>query len=179
MFIKNANDFVSLIKYSFSLIFWNNKTFINKIELLFIQSRRTRFNLNGLYSSETHFKFVGSKQNDCMDFLVVKHPCDIIVFLSEVYVRILTNQVISISNKLLHLPGKCDLTKYSSSKRDLFWDSCVNFFWCFHFDMCQLLRSSGFFHMYESFPPDVDYSAETFKIINKSYLKYCAKKFNK
>ena len=179
MFIENANDFVSSIKYHFSLIFSNNKIFSNEIELLFVQSRKTRFNLDVLDSPETHFKLVDSKQNRCMNFLVAKDPCNIIVFLSKVYVRILTSQVFSISNDLLLLPGKYDLTKYDSSKRDLFLDSCVNFIRCFYFDMCKLLRPFGFFHMYENFAPNVDYSAETFKIINKSYLEYCAKKFNK
>ena len=128
-----------------------------------------------MYSSETHLKLVDSKQNRCMNFLVVKHPCDIIVFLSEVYVRILSNQVFLISNDVLRSPGKYGLAKYGPSKRDLLFDSCVNFICCFYFDMCKLLRLSGFFHIYENFAPNVDYSPETFKIINKSYLGYCEK----
>ena len=179
LFVENENDFVSTIKYDFSLIFSNNKIFSEEIELLFVQSRKTRFNLDVLYSSETHYKLVDSKQNRCMNFLVAKHPCDSMVFLSEVYVRILTNQVVSISNDLLRMPGKYDLTKYGLSKRNLFLDSCVIFIRCFCFDMCKLLRLSGFFHICENFAPNADYSAETFKIINKSYLECCAKKFNK
>ena len=70
-----------------------------------------------------------------MNFLVAKHRCDIFVFLSDVYVRILTNQVASISNDLLRMPGKYDLTKCGSSKGDLFLDSCVNFIRCFYFDV--------------------------------------------
>ena len=124
-------------------------------------------------------ELVHSKQNCCMNFLVAKHPCDIIVFLSEVYVRILSKQVVSISNDLLRLLSMYDLTKYGPSKHDFFLDSCVNFIRCFYFDMCKLLRPSDFFHLYENFAPNVDYSVETFKIINKSYLDYCAKKFNK
>ena len=172
MFIENAKDFVFKIKHYFSLIFSNNKIFSNEIELLFVQSGKTTFDLDVLYSSETHFKLVDSKQNLCMNVLVAKHPFDIIVFLSEVYVRILTSEVVSISNDLLHLPGNYDLIKYGSSKDDLFLDSCTNFICCFYFDMCRLLRPSGFVHMYENFAPNVDYSAKTFEIINKFYLEY-------
>ena len=110
-----------------------------------------------------------------MNFLVAKQPCDGIVFLSEVYVRILTNQVASISNDLLSMSSK-KMTKFDSSERDLSLDLWVNFIHCFYFDMCKLLTPSGFFHIYESFAANVDYSAETFRIINKSYLEYCSKK---
>ena len=58
------------------------------------------------------------------------------------------------------MPGKYDLTKYDSSKRNLFLDSCINFICCFYFDMCKLLRPSDFFHIYEHFEPNVDESAE-------------------
>ena len=81
-----------------------------------------RFNLDVLYSSETHLKLVDSKQNSCTNFLVANQPCDIIVFLSEVYVRILTYQVVSIFNDLLSMSDK-KMTKFDSSKRDLFLDS--------------------------------------------------------
>ena len=74
-----------------------------------------RFNLDVLHSCKTHFELADSQGNCCINFLVAKHPCDIIVFLSEVYVRILTNQIVSISNDLLRLPGKYDLTKHGSS----------------------------------------------------------------
>ena len=132
-----------------------------------------------MYSSEKHFKLVDSKQNRCMNFLVAKHPCNVIAFLSEVYVKILTNQVVSISIDLLRMPGRYDLTNYGSSKRDLFLNSYFNFIRCFYFQMCKLLRPSGFFHMYEHFVSNINYLAETFSIINKSYLEYSAKKFNK
>ena len=100
VYAKDASDFVSSIKYHFSLIFSNNKIFSNEIELLFVKARRMRFNSKVLYSSETHFQLVNSKQNRCMYFLAVKQPCDIIFFLSEVYVRILINQIVSIFNDI-------------------------------------------------------------------------------
>ena len=106
LYVKDANDFVSSIKYHFSLIFSNNKIFSNEIELLFVKVRRMRFNLEVLYSSETNFQLVDSKQNRCMYFLAVKQPCDVVVFLSEVYVRILTNQIVSISNYIFCMSGE-------------------------------------------------------------------------
>ena len=115
-----------------------------------------RFILDVLYLFETYFQLVGSKQNRCMNFLVVKQPCDIIVSLSEVYVRILTNQIVSIFNDLLRIQVSI-----------------------FYFDMCKLLRADTFVCMCEKCLPNVAYSAETFKIINKPYLEYCSKKFNK
>ena len=55
-----------------------------------------------------HFKLVDSKQNRCMNFVVAKHSCDI-VFLSEFYNRILTNQLVSISNNILDMIGEFNL----------------------------------------------------------------------
>ena len=56
-------------------------------------------------------------------------------------------------------------------KRNMFLNSCSNFIHCFYFDMCKLLRRGAFLYMYENFAPNVDYSAETFKVINKPYLE--------
>ena len=53
-----GQDFVSSIRYHFSLIFSNNKIFSNEIELLFVKARRMRFNLEVLYSSGTYFQLV-------------------------------------------------------------------------------------------------------------------------
>ena len=106
----DVNDFVSTIKYHFSLICSNNKIFSNKVELLLVKLRRIKFSFDVLYSAETHFQLVDSKQNRCMIFLVSKQPCDIIVFLSEVYVGIFTNQIISISNDVLCVSGEYDLS---------------------------------------------------------------------
>ena len=75
-----------------------------------------KFNLDVLYSSETHCRLLDSKQDRCMNVLVVKQPCDIIVYLSEVYVRILYNQIVLISNDLLHTSDGKKETKYGTAK---------------------------------------------------------------
>ena len=116
------------------------------------------------------------------DLLVAKQPCDIIIFLSEVYVRILTNQIVSVSNDLLCMSGRH--TKHVDihtrhTKHNLFLDKGTNFILCFYFDMCKLLRAYPFVDMYEIFMPSVHYLPETFKIINKSYVEYCSKNFKK
>ena len=178
LYVGDADDFVSLTKYHSSMVFSNNDIFSNEIELLFVKSRRMRFNLDVLYSFETYFQLVDSKQNRCMNFLVVKQPCDIIVSLSEVYVRILTNEIVSISNDLLCMSGEYGLSTICE-KRNLFLDSSANFICGLYFDMCKLLRADTFVYMYEKFVPNVDYLVETLKIINKPYLEYCSKKFNK
>ena len=132
MFVENASDFVSLIKYHFSRIFFDN-IFGNEIEKLFIDSRKMKFNLDVLYS---------------------------------------------ISNDILHMLGKFGLSTLHE-KRSMFLDSSAHFTHCFYFDLCKLLRLCAFLYMHERFMSNVDYSAESFKIINKPYLEYCTKKFNK
>ena len=107
-----------------------------------------------------------------MIFLAGKNPCDIIVFLSEVYVRILTNQIASISNDLLCMSGEYSLST-KLEKRHLFLDSGVNFIRAFYFDMCKLLNVFPFVSLYEKFVRNDDYLPKTFKIINKAYLEYC------
>ena len=67
----------------------------------------------------------------------------------------------SISNDILHMLGKFGLSTLHE-KRSMFLDSSAHFTHCFYFDLS-----------------NVDYSAESFKIINKPYLEYCTKKFNK
>ena len=66
LYVQDANDFVSSIKYQFSLT--NNKISGNEVELSFVNSRRMRFSLDVLHSSETHFQVVDSKQNCSMIF---------------------------------------------------------------------------------------------------------------
>ena len=100
--------------------------------------------------------------------MIAKQPCDIIVFLSEVYVRNLTNQIVSISNDLLCMSGEYGLST-RHTKRNLFVDSGINFIVGFYFDMCKLLTAYPFVDMYEKFVPNVNYLTEAFKIINKSY----------
>ena len=40
---------------------------------------------------------------------------------------------------------------------------------------CKLLKLPVFCYMYEKFVPNVDYLAESFKIINKPYFEHCKK----
>ena len=103
-----------------------------------------------------------------MIFLAAKHSCDIIVSLSKVYVRILTNQIVSISNDLLCLSGEYSLSTMLE-KRHLFLDNDVNFIRLFYFDMCQLSNAFPFVSLYEKFVPNDGYWPETYKIIKKPY----------
>ena len=96
-----------------------------------------RFSLDVLCSFETHFQLFDFKQYRCIYFLVVKQPCDIVVSLLEVYVRILTNQIISISNDLLCLRGEYGRSTFRE-KRNLFLDNGISFIRGFNFDMCRL-----------------------------------------
>ena len=59
------------------------------------------FKFDILYSSEKHDERGDSEHNRCKNFLIVKKPVDFVVVLSEVYVRILTNIIYSISNDIL------------------------------------------------------------------------------
>lgn len=119
-------------------------------------------------------KLVDYKQNLCMNFIIDKDPCDIAIFLSEVCVRILTNQLISISNDISRMIGEYGLSKLSE-KGNLFLDYSFIFICPFYFDhICKLLKPSGFQYMNEKFVPDVDYWAKRFKII-KYYLEFVLK----
>ena len=89
----------------------------------------------------------------------------LLLFLPEVYVRILTNEIISISND-----GECGFSSLCQ-KRRLFLDDGASFIKDFYFDL--------YMRMYNNFEPNTHYSTESSKIINKSYLEYCYKKFNK
>ena len=66
----------------------------------------------------------------------------------------------------------------SANQRELFLDYCVDFVRTFYFqNICLLLKSTSFLHMYNDFEINYDYFGENFEIINDSYLQYCMKKF--
>ena len=71
LFVENADDFVSSIKYHFSLVFTIDKSFNKEIELLFVQSFCLCLKTVIL---------IDSKQNRCMNFIIAKHPCEIVIF---------------------------------------------------------------------------------------------------
>lgn len=99
---------------------------------------------------------------------VLKYPCDLVIVLSKVWVRILLNEIISVSNNILN----CG--QYGSSrrkeKRALFLGAGVQFVKKIYFDVCKLLRADAFVDMYKRFEANVHYSASTLKIINKHIL---------
>ena len=67
---------------------------------------KCRFKLDLLYFSKMHSGLVSSTQNRCMNILIVTSPSDLVIVLSEVYVRILLNIFYSISSDTLKMPGE-------------------------------------------------------------------------
>ena len=132
---------------------------------------------NILYSSEKDYELIDSEHNRWMNCFIVKNPADLVVALSEVYVRILTNVFYSISNDILQMTGEYkerDIVEQYS----LFLDYSVNFTRAFYFgNVCMLLKSISFLRMYKDFAVNYDYLGENLKIINDFYLQYCKKKF--
>ena len=100
-----------------------------------------------------------------------------VVVLFEVYVRILLNIFFSISNDILKISGVYK-GRDCVEKHALFLDYCISFVCKFYFEnVCLLLKSTSFLHMYNDFETNCDYSGEDFKVINDSYLQYCVTKF--
>ena len=105
LFVKDADDFVSSVKYHFSRIFVNK--FNNKeIQSLFAEKRKMTIKSDILHSSEKYYELVDSEHNRCITLLILKSPADLVVALSKVYVRILTNVFYSISNDILQMTGE-------------------------------------------------------------------------
>ena len=177
LFVNNANDFVSSIKYHFTHIFPSNNVFNKDLELLFAKANLSHFALDLLYQAGTHYALVDSNQNRCIYFVVAKQPCEFAVKLSEVWNRILINDIVSISNDLL-IEGVYSLSSRKENKA-FFLDNCVKFVKIFYFDACKLLKANAFVYMYEKFEPNVHYCANTLKIVNKPYLDYCERKYSK
>ena len=75
-----------------------------------------------------------------MYFLVAKQPCELAVKLSEVWIRILINNIDWISNDLL-IDGEYGMSKRKEN-RTLFLDSCLHFVKSFYFDVCKLLKAN-------------------------------------
>ena len=55
LFVNDASDFVSLIRYHFTLIFQNNNAFNKDLELFFAKANLGHFTLDLLYQSEMHY----------------------------------------------------------------------------------------------------------------------------
>ena len=96
LFVRDSDDFVSSVKHHFSYVLVNACN-NNEIESLFTNERKMSFKLDLLYFSKTHSGLVNSTQNRCMNLVIV---------LSEMYVRILLNIFYSISNDTLKMPGE-------------------------------------------------------------------------
>ena len=96
LFVNDASDFVSSHTYHFTSIFARNNIFNKDLQLLF-----TKANLRYFSSDVLYYSGHDSKQNRCMYFLVAKQPCELAVKLSEVWMRISINEIVSIPNDLL------------------------------------------------------------------------------
>ena len=144
---------------------------------MFAKANLRHFSLDMLYRSRTHYTLVDSKQNRCIYFLVAKQPYELAVKLSEVWIRILFNNIDCISNDLL-IDGEYGMSDRKEN-RELFLDSYVQFVKSFYFYVCKLLKANTFVYMYEKFEPNVHYCASTLEIVNKSYVDYCTRKCNK
>ena len=116
MFVNDASDYAASIRYRFTLIFPSNNVFNKDLELLFTKANLNYFTLDLLYQSESHYTLVDSNQNRCMYFVLD-------IKLSEVWIRILINDIVSISNDFL-INGEYGLSS-RKEKRALFLDSCV------------------------------------------------------
>ena len=167
LFVNDASDFVSSIRYLFILIFSRNNVFDKDLELLFAKVNLKHFSLDLLYHSRTHYTLVDSNQNRCMYFLVAKQPCELAVKLCEVWIRILINNIVSISNDFL-INDEFGLSR-RKEKRALFLDSCVQFLKSFYSVACKLLNANAFVFMYEKMKKKL-------KIVSKSYLDYFSRK---
>lgn len=112
-------------------------------------------------------------------FLIVKQPCGIVIFLSKVYLRIISNHLVLISNDILCMIGG-DKLSLLAENCSLFLNYSARFIRSFYFDdLCKLFKSPGFKYIYDELVPDVDYSTESFNISNKHNLDFCMKMFTK
>ena len=175
LFVNDASDFVFSIRYHFTLIFPSNNVFNKDLELLCANLRH--FALDVLYQSRTHYALLASNQNKCMYFLVAKQPRKLAVKSSEVLIRILINDIASISNNFL-TDGEYGLSS-RKEKKALFLDSCAQFLKSFYYDASKFLNANVLVHIYDKFEPNLHYCVNTLKIVNKPYLDYCSRKYSK
>ena len=177
LFVNDVNDFVSLIKYHFTSIFSSNDVFNKDSELLFTNANLMNFTQDVLHHFGTYYyTLVDSKQYRCMYFLVAEQSCELAVKLSKVGVRILINDIVSISNGLL-IDGEYGMCSRKEN-RAWFLDTCVQSVKNFYFYTCKMLKTNAFVYMYDKFEPNVHNSANTLKIDYKPYLDYCTKKYS-
>lgn len=79
-----------------------------------------------LYPSEDYYDLIDSRQNRCMHFLVARHPCELAIVPSEVWIRILLNEIISVGHDILkcHVSGCMFGISSRKEKRDMFEGCC-------------------------------------------------------
>ena len=145
LFVNNANDFVSLVKYHFTYIFSSNDVLDKDLELLFSKANLMNFTLDVLYWCGTHYALVDPKQNRCLYFLVAKQPCELAVKLSEVWVRTFINDIVSISNNL-QIDGEYGMS-CRKENRKFFLDNCAHFAKKLYFDAYKMLKANAFVYM--------------------------------
>ena len=110
------------------------------ITLLFIKANLINFTLDVLRWSGTHYMLVDSKQNRYLYFLIAKQPCKVAAKLSEVWVGILNNNIISISNDL-QIDGEYGMSSRKENRK-FFLDSCAQFVKNFYSDTSKMLKAN-------------------------------------
>ena len=90
---------------------------------MFAKVNLRHFALDVFYYSGTHCALIYSNQNRCMYFLVVKQPRELAIKLSEVWIRILINDMVFSSNDFL-IDSEYGLSG-RKGKTALFLHSCV------------------------------------------------------
>ena len=83
---------------------------------------------------------VDSKQNRYLYFLIAKKPCEVAAKLSEVWVGILNNNIVSISNDL-QIDGEYGMSSRKENRK-FFLDSCAQFVKNFYSDTSKMLKAN-------------------------------------
>ena len=95
------------------------------LELLFgsPEVEITTINLDLVYPSKYYFDPVVSKQNRCKHFPVVRHSCELAIVLSEVWVRILLNGIISVVDDILKCHASGTVYDIINSRKEKKWSA--------------------------------------------------------
>ena len=95
-------------------------------------------------------------------------PSDIVVCYSEILVRILNNNIVSISNDFLLMSGEYSFNKMYEN-RGFILDRGLQFIIKLYGDICKKLNALAF-ELFDYFEPDKHYTSDAFKILNRYYL---------
>ena len=178
MWVRDAKFFCEAVTCNFDRVYTDN-LFSFHVEQLFSLCKKIYISLPCIWASQKYnSNVVSARVNRCMNVSLAKNSAEIIECYLEVLVRLLLSGLVHVGDSFLQM---CKEFSHESDikRKNLFLDYAIKGFKSFFNEYYRQLKVAIFLYMYKNFSPKSNYNPDSFKIINRHYLEFLTKKFDK